>query len=244
MSKLGTPLQAIVFAATLGDDAGSFAKSWVAMDREAISEAWPGYEAFIIKETSNDWWGKIDDQIIDDTLSDAISNGEGDIHARDVKEALSGCGLKIVPDIKISSADVGALAQGLDIDREQLDATLVACGLMLMAAEVVRKDGRTAHYGDGEQPWDTCLPLGWAQYGAAFSILRYLRRSKTPERDLAAAKVYLGWLYELAQLDKDNVWKLKTDYAGSLTVFRVLIRQVLTDAECERLGVTFDQRNY
>lgn len=62
--------------------------------------------------------------------------------------------------------------------------------MVVIDAETDRGDGRRAHYGAGKQPWDTALERGWAAQGAAFSIIRYLRRTKQPERDVAAARVY------------------------------------------------------
>lgn len=84
-------------------------------------------------------------------------------------------------------------------------------------------DGRKAHYGEGKQPWDTCKELGWAAQGAAFSILRYLRRTKTPERDLREAKVYHKWLFELAE-----------ENSSSKVVLEQLHKE-LSQAEFERL---------
>lgn len=95
-------------------------------------------------------------------------------------------------------------------------------GYKIVPIEADRGDGRMAHYGSGKQPWDTCLELGWAAQGAAFSILRYLRRTKTPERDLKHAKIYLKWLEDLVcKGESDNVYTTLMDE--------------LTEAEKERL---------
>lgn len=51
---------------------------------------------------------------------------------------------------------------------------------------------RKAHYGDGEQPWDTMVKLGWAPYFAASSIIKYLRRNKDHAHSLESAQ----WYYE------------------------------------------------
>lgn len=133
---------------------------------------------------------------------------------------------------------------GLPPDSHSLGELLKANGIVVLLAERDRGDGRTAHYGDGKQPWDDCLEEGWAHPGAAFSILRYLRRSKMPERDLQAAKVYFGWLKELAKKDKEGTALVGTMIGGSLHVFRRLVRCKLTAVERERLGVTAEDLVY
>jgi hypothetical protein len=110
----------------------------------------------------------------------------------------------------------------------ELKQRVIDAGLVVMFGERDRGDGRTAHYGQGKQPWDTALERGWAAAGAAFSIIRYLRRTKQPERDLEAAKVYLGWLRQLAINDIDS----------SLYIFRALVQSELNEAERVTLGVT------
>lgn len=57
---------------------------------------------------------------------------------------------------------------------------------------------RKAHYGDGIQPWDTMVTLGWAPYFAAASILKYVRRTKDPEHSLESARWYYAQLYKFA----------------------------------------------
>lgn len=57
---------------------------------------------------------------------------------------------------------------------------------------------RKAHYGDGRQPWDDMVDLGWAAHFAAASILKYLRRSKDPEHSLESAQWYYNQLYQHA----------------------------------------------
>lgn len=54
---------------------------------------------------------------------------------------------------------------------------------------------RKAHYGDGEQPWDTSLASGWGPHAAAFCVLRYLRRDKAREHSLESARWYYARLY-------------------------------------------------
>lgn len=64
-----------------------------------------------------------------------------------------------------------------------------------------RTDGtiRKAHYGEGEQPWDTAVRRGWAAEFAATNVLKYLRRTgKDPEHSLESAKRYYEWLVKLA----------------------------------------------
>lgn len=57
---------------------------------------------------------------------------------------------------------------------------------------------RKAHYGDGRQPWDDMVDLGWAPYFAAASILKYVRRAKDPEHSLESARWYYAQLYKYA----------------------------------------------
>lgn len=111
----------------------------------------------------------------------------------------------------------------------ELKQKVIDAGLVVMFGERDRGDGRKAHYGEGKQPWDTALERGWAAAGAAFSIVKYLRRTKQPGRDLEAAKVYYGWLRTLAESQ------------GGIThlfVFRTLVREELSQHECFTLGVT------
>lgn len=55
---------------------------------------------------------------------------------------------------------------------------------------------RKAHYGDGEQPWDVIVRLGWGPAFAAGNVLKYLRRSKHPEHSLESAAWYYARLVE------------------------------------------------
>ena len=53
-----------------------------------------------------------------------------------------------------------------------------------------RGDGRKAHYGDGRQPWDVIIELGWEPEWLAGNIIKYLRRTKEPEHSLESARIY------------------------------------------------------
>lgn len=57
---------------------------------------------------------------------------------------------------------------------------------------------RKAHYGDGRQPWDDMVDMGWGPAFAAASILKYMRRSKDPEHSLESARWYYHQLYKYA----------------------------------------------
>lgn len=92
------------------------------------------------------------------------------------------------------------LANG-PIGRSQLLEACQAAGAQIIIKERDRGDGRKAHYGPGEQPWDTTLKLGWGPHAAAAHVLRYLRRDKAVEHSLQSARVYYGWLKELANED-------------------------------------------
>lgn len=85
---------------------------------------------------------------------------------------------------------------------------------------------RKAHYGEGEQPWDTGLRLGWAPQAAAFCVLRYLRRDKAKEHSLESARWYWARLIEKAQGSSALVW------------YQVLqeLRRELTSEELALLG--------
>ncbi len=187
-------------------------------------------------------WGKFDDQTLADAASEAYGDGEGRFSVSSFKRQLDDAGLCIVgkgyDDADLIERLQDALHDQDGSPKDDLRRALEASSLKLVPVERDRGDGRQAHYGSGEQPWDTCLRLGWAQYGAAFSILRYLRRTKEPERDLRHARVYLFWLYELAKVDKgDGAPDVGHMYGNSLEVFRMLLR-LLTADELERLGVT------
>jgi len=87
------------------------------------------------------------------------------------------------------------------VSREHLEAACRAAGAQIIIKERDRGDGRKAHYGPGEQPWDTTLKLGWGPHAAAAHVLRYLRRDKAVEHSLQSARVYYGWLKDLAAKD-------------------------------------------
>lgn len=121
---------------------------------------------------------------------------------------------------------------------EALQSLLIANGLTVMHAERDRGDGRKVHYGDGKQPWDTCLEEGWAVGGAVFSILRYVRRTKQPVRDLQAAKVYLRWLQDLVDVELGRKPGELIGAAGATEAYKQLVHNVLTQAELDLLGIT------
>lgn len=53
-------------------------------------------------------------------------------------------------------------------------------------------------YGDGEQPWDSIVRLGWGPAFAAANVLKYVRRVKDPDHSLESARWYYARLYERA----------------------------------------------
>lgn len=233
MIDKGNPMQAMAYAGQLGDDANNFIKSWLAGDTAAISKAWPGYFTAVV-EWEN--WGKFDDQVISDVAYEALCDGEGKFYVPTFKRELAKAGLSIVgsgcndPDL------IAQLADALYDTPDNIKEALGAASLKLVPMEQDRGDGWQKHYGPGEQPWDTCLRLGWAAQGAAFSILCYLRRTKEPERDLMHARVYLGWLWKMtsAAAVPGNDTKTSDD------VFRTLLQELSID-EQKRLDVTMEQ---
>lgn len=244
MSALGGPVQAMAFAETLGDDADSFCMSWNARDVTAIKSAWPEYFNYLKNRADPDWFGKFDRHVLSDYASEAYSDGEGRFSPTAFMRELEDGGLCIVGR-GYNDADLCKRFDDALGDHDTIAAALEASDLTLLPVERDRGDGRMKHYGEGEQPWDTCKVVGWAAQGAAFSILRYLRRSKQPERDLKAAKVYYAWLFELAQMDKNDVAPDNDiSWAGALHTHRVLVQSVLSIDECERLGVPADNMLY
>jgi hypothetical protein len=75
--------------------------------------------------------------------------------------------------------------------------------------EFTAPDGtvRKKHYGDGKQPWDTMVELGWAPVFAAACALKYVRRyrSKNGEDDLDKGRWYYARLTELVASGGTNV---------------------------------------
>lgn len=65
-----------------------------------------------------------------------------------------------------------------------------------LAPERAAGDGRKAHYGEGEQPWDVILASGWGPAFAASNVVKYLRRSKNPEHSAESASWYYDRLVE------------------------------------------------
>lgn len=62
---------------------------------------------------------------------------------------------------------------------------------------VARKD----HYGADKQPWDTIKEKGWDSFFAAGNVIKYLRRTKEPDKDLEKARWYYDRLMEAALND-------------------------------------------
>jgi hypothetical protein len=102
--------------------------------------------------------------------------------------------------------------------------------LKIVAVEADRGDGRRAHYGAGEQPWDTMAGLGWQPGFAAASILKYLRRSKDPVEDPKKVRWYGRALNELARQERGR----GEEDGPARTALRALLG-ILTQAEGERL---------
>lgn len=96
------------------------------------------------------------------------------------------------------------------------------------------KDGsvRKAHYGDGEQPWDTVVLEGWAPHFAAANVLKYLRRTKDPKHSLESARWYHERLIEMFSATPENMWEHK--HLVAWVTYRRL-KDVLSDEENNRL---------
>lgn len=65
-----------------------------------------------------------------------------------------------------------------------------------MTSERADNSKRQSYYGTGRQPWDDIVEAGWWIPFAAGNVLKYLRRSKDPERDDGKARWYLDRLRE------------------------------------------------
>ena len=82
---------------------------------------------------------------------------------------------------------------------------------------------RKSHYGSSRQPWDDIKDQGWAPHFAAGNVLKYIRRTKSPEHSLESARWYWARLDEMiatrtdmplqrAAMDaKDRLMKLLTN---------------------------------
>lgn len=99
---------------------------------------------------------------------------------------------------------------------------------MTTEPEFTAADGtvRKTHYGDGEQPWDAIVRLGWGAEFAAGNVLKYVRRhaQKNGADDLEKARWYLTELRKM------------TNRIGPALVLSSLARE-LTVAELELLRV-------
>lgn len=91
--------------------------------------------------------------------------------------------------------------------------------------ETPGEDGtkRKAHYGDGEQPWDIIVRMGWGAPFAAGNVIKYLRRTKDPEHSLESAR----WYY-------DRVIEIQAVSPAAVLVFDALLAE-LTNEEIKRL---------
>lgn len=56
---------------------------------------------------------------------------------------------------------------------------------------------RQDHYGQGRQPWDDILELGWGPHFAAANVLKHLRRTKDLGHSLQSAQWYWDRLIEM-----------------------------------------------
>ena len=125
---------------------------------------------------------------------------------------------------KIQSDSCGQFgASSLDIDRI---IKFARDNARFDQPKIEAADGtaRMAHYGQGEQPWDTIKRTGWGPAFAASNVLKYLRRTKELQHSLESAK----WYYvELTKLAKGDV--------GAAFILRRLDRHLLTDEEKARL---------
>lgn len=66
------------------------------------------------------------------------------------------------------------------------------------------KGDRKPWYGEGRQPIDDIMAAGWGPEFCAGNVLKYLRRTKSPEHSLESARIYYGWLTGLAQLQRET----------------------------------------
>lgn len=95
------------------------------------------------------------------------------------------------------------------------------CGMVIMS-------DRKPWYGEGRQPIDDIMEAGWGPEFCAGNVLKYLRRTKSPEHSLESAKVYYGWLKGLAEVQR------KTGDGHAIGVYNALV-MLLNDEELERL---------
>lgn len=65
---------------------------------------------------------------------------------------------------------------------------------------------RKAHYGDGRQPWDDTVDSGWGPAFSAGNVLKYLRRTKTPEANGWKARWYYDQLIRHAAEEVNGPW--------------------------------------
>lgn len=97
-----------------------------------------------------------------------------------------------------------------------------------MEPEFQHTDGtvRKSHYGDGEQPWDIIVRLGWAPLFAASNVLKYLRRTKDVEDSLKKAQWYWNELEKFANGCEDD---FDNRYWSAMCIG--ILKDELTDAE-------------
>jgi|SRR5882762_5594637 len=102
--------------------------------------------------------------------------------------------------------------------------------------KAARADGTTrkVHYGEGEQPWDTALRLGWAHHFAATNVLKYLRRAKDEEHSLESAKIYYEWLYELGI--PNGKFGIYTQSSSAWFAFKDLNNELTTEEQAKLNG--------
>lgn len=99
--------------------------------------------------------------------------------------------------------------------------------------EIPGRDGsiRKSHYGEGEQPWDTIVRLGWGSQFAAANIIKYLRRTKDVDHSVESARWYHDRLREMA----DHEFELGSVRRVGATRVLDLLGSVLTREEREML---------
>lgn len=100
-----------------------------------------------------------------------------------------------------------------------------------------RGDGRKVHYGEGKQPLDTMLEMGWAPHFAAGSIIKYLRRTKSPEHSLESARFYYKLLVDKAvdaRKPGNPMWATAVGELWNSTLIKLLT--VITPEEHELLS--------
>lgn len=89
---------------------------------------------------------------------------------------------------------------------------------------------RKAHYGDGKQPWDTIVEMGWGAEFAAANVIKYLRRTKDVDHSIQSARWYYSRLKEMISRDAGS-----RNSAAAAEIMKKLMGE-LTDAEFTKVA--------